>query len=296
MILVCGSAGDGVTRFFCKRLQIMGAQNRLFDLSRYATAHRITQCRSDRGSGSISWPGDSIRTSELTGAFVRDLSRWSDQKDSASDPALAVALHAEKSLGLESFLAELDCVVVNRVASNWSNHSKPYQTLVIRDGIFEIPRTLITNNAQDARRFYEETGGQIIHKSSSGHSFGTRLVGLDDLCSLLSTRDTPVQLQERVAGTDIRVHVVREQIFATRIRSQAIDYRRAEHDEIRLEAIELPMSIAAECVRITAQFGLLFSGVDLRETVDGRYYCFEVNPVPDFAFYEERTGQQISVA
>jgi glutathione synthase/RimK-type ligase-like ATP-grasp enzyme len=113
---------------------------------------------------------------------------------------------------------------------------------------------------------------------------------------LLATRDTPVQLQERIAGTDIRVHVVREQIFATAIRCQAIDYRRPGNEEIRLEAIELPTSIAAECMRITEQFGLVFSGVDLRETVEGRYYCFEVNPAPDFAFYEERTGQQISLA
>jgi len=34
--------------------------------------------------------------------------------------------------------------------------------------------------------------------------------------------------------------------------------------------------------------------VDLRRTPDGRYFCFEANPTPAFAFYEQYTGQRIA--
>jgi glutathione synthase/RimK-type ligase-like ATP-grasp enzyme len=42
--------------------------------------------------------------------------------------------------------------------------------------------------------------------------------------------------------------------------------------------------------------GLLIAGIDLKEAPDGEYYCFEVNPSPGFAYYEQHTGQPISAA
>jgi hypothetical protein len=296
MILVCGDEGDRVTRFFCRRLDALGAKYQLLNLSRYPRAHKLTQYRGDSCFGSISWPGGSVRTSELTGVFVRDLSRWEPQSDAQPDPDLSLALHAEKALGLESFWAELDCVVVNRFASNWSNQSKPYQTLIVRGGLFEIPKTLITNDPGVAHRFHEQMRRQVIYKSASGRSLGTNLVDEEILTNLLSTRDTPIQLQERVPGVDVRVHIVRNQIFATRVRSEAIDYRLDKGGQTQVDACNLPAAVASECIRITEQFGLLFCGIDLRETPEGKYYFFEANPAPDFAFYEERTGQKISIA
>jgi hypothetical protein len=296
MILVCGDEGDRVTRFFCKRLDALGAKYELFNLRCYPRAHQLTQYRGDSCYGSISLPGGSVRTSELSGVFVRDQSRWEPRSASHSDPDISLALYAEKALGLESFWAELDCVVVNRFASNWSNQSKPYQTLIVRGGLFEIPKTLITNDPGVGRRFHEQVRGQVIYKSASGRSLGTKRVDQEILTDLLSTRDAPIQLQERVPGVDVRVHVVRDQIFATRIRSEAIDYRLDNSSRTRLDPCDLPATVASECIRITNQFGLLFCGIDLRETPEGKYYFFEANPAPDFAFYEEKTGQEISVA
>jgi glutathione synthase/RimK-type ligase-like ATP-grasp enzyme len=38
------------------------------------------------------------------------------------------------------------------------------------------------------------------------------------------------------------------------------------------------------------------TGVDLRETPEGEYYCFEVNPSPGFIYYEKNSRQPISAA
>ena len=41
---------------------------------------------------------------------------------------------------------------------------------------------------------------------------------------------------------------------------------------------------------------LLHAGIDLKETPDGEWCCFEVNPCPGFIFFERHTGQPISLA
>ena len=48
----------------------------------------------------------------------------------------------------------------------------------------------------------------------------------------------------------------------------------------------LPGDIAANCIRLTSEPGLTMSGIDLKETPSGEYYCFEVNTSPAFLFYE----------
>jgi glutathione synthase/RimK-type ligase-like ATP-grasp enzyme len=101
-----------------------------------------------------------------------------------------------------------------------------------------------------------------------------------------------------IPGDNIRVHTVGDRWFATRIRSPAVDYRYA-HEEglfINMEPATLPNAVASACLRVVRQFGLLFAGIDLKETPEGNYYCFEVNPSPGFIVYEQCGGQAISQA
>jgi hypothetical protein len=299
MILVCGRTADPVTRFFCTRLDQLRTDYRLLDLSGYPTAHQIAYYRErNRGFGTISGPGWSLLTGDLTGVFVRNLEPDNSASGSPETRAQRVALEAEKDLGLDSIWAALDCPVANPPTSLWSNHSKPYQTLFIRGGRLQIPKTLITNDEAEAKRFYEAAKGRVIYKSMGARSTGTHRFSIKNVhgSGSVSSGNAPLQLQEEVPGVDIRLHVVRDRVFATKVYCPETDYRLVDPKSVRLEATTVPTSIAAECIRITNEFGLLFSGIDLRETPDGRYFFFEVNTVPGFAFYEERTGQQISAA
>jgi len=45
-----------------------------------------------------------------------------------------------------------------------------------------------------------------------------------------------------------------------------------------------------------ALYSILMAGIDLKETLDGEYFCFEANPSPGFLFFERATGQPISTA
>jgi glutathione synthase/RimK-type ligase-like ATP-grasp enzyme len=122
---------------------------------------------------------------------------------------------------------------------------------------------------------------------------------LSDLCRLDDIRWCPVQFQARVPGVDVRVHVIGEQVFATRVTADATDYRYAGADggePARLEATDLADDVAQRCIDLTRSLGLRFSGLDLRVSPEGDVVCFEANPSPAYAYYEGHTGQPIAAA
>ena len=202
---------------------------------------------------------------------------------------------------LDDFLASwaelTGALVVNRPSAMAANASKPFQSRQLRGLGFRTPDTLITTDPKAVARFREKHR-RIVYKSvSSVRSIVTELTDghmsrLDDVCWC------PTQFQELVPGTDYRVHVVGSEIFASAINSDATDYRYPARQgrSVTVRAAVLPDEIARRCAAVPATTGLAVSGVDLRRTPDGQWYCFEVNPSPAFTFYQDSTGQRIDEA
>jgi glutathione synthase/RimK-type ligase-like ATP-grasp enzyme len=111
----------------------------------------------------------------------------------------------------------------------------------------------------------------------------------------------PTQFQQYIPGVDHRGHLVRESVFACEIRSASgdvafDDYRYASRDgvTITIHASTLPDEVAERCRMLTSDLGLSLSGIDLRLTPAGEWYCFEVNPSSAFTYYQEATGHPIA--
>ena len=138
----------------------------------------------------------------------------------------------------------------------------------------------------------------MIFKSLSSVRSIVRPLAERDLPRLARLRDCPTQFQEMVAGVDIRVHTVGDELFPAEIVSEASDYRYAHSQGASVEAraIDLPPDVADSCLRLARRIGLELSGIDLRRAPDGRYYCFEINPSPGFIYFERLTGQPVSEA
>jgi RimK-like ATP-grasp domain len=188
--------------------------------------------------------------------------------------------------------------VVNRTSAMASNGSKPYQAQLILRHSLLTPETLITNDPEQARDFFE-TRPRVIYKSASGARSIVQTMVAADVERLGSLRACPVQFQAWVPGTDVRVHVVGTEVFATAITTTATDYRyaTAQVDEpARLRAYELDDDVAERCLALTADLGLDFAGIDLKVTPDGEVYCFEVNPSPAYTYFSGQTKQPIAQA
>jgi len=184
-----------------------------------------------------------------------------------------------------------DCTqaeVINRPAAMAANGSKPYQLALIRDAGFAVPETLVTTDPSAARAFCQRHG-RVIYKSISGVRSVVRQLDRAELSRLDEVYACPTQLQRYIAGTDVRVHVVGDEIVATFVHSTADDYRYASRtgDAVSLGPFELPAEISAACRRMVRGMQLWFAGVDLRLTPDGAWVCFEVNPSPAFPYYDQ---------
>ena len=133
----------------------------------------------------------------------------------------------------------------------------------------------------------------MIYKSISYTRSIVQKMGEEDLARLENLKNCPLQLQQFVEGTDIRVHVVGERgVFASLIHSEESDYRYDKGSEI--VPFELGEEVEERCIELAAGLGLTLAGIDLRITPDDEVFCFEVNPSPAFRWYQDRTEQPIT--
>ncbi|MEN3334057.1 MAG: hypothetical protein V7641_3422 [Blastocatellia bacterium] len=299
MILVCGGLADSVTELVCARLEDCGYPYRLLDLGIYPAGFEIKwHWQSSGPSGYIAGPDWQLDLDELTGVYIRYLGLEGRVPPPNIAPESAPAMYSEYDTGLAALLEDLACPVVNRFGGGTSNNSKAYQALLVRQCGLLTPPTLVTNNPEAAHRFYEECHGEVIYKSLSGVRSVVRRMEAEQLARLSLLRHGPAQFQAFIPGENVRVHTVGDQLFATRVYSEAVDYRYASREghTVEMEPTVLPSAVTTACLRLARQLDLLLTGIDLKETPAGDYYCFEVNPSPGFLYYEQGSGQPISTA
>lgn len=244
--------------------------------------------------GVLRLDGTTLGLATVGAVYLRphDSARLPGVRDTPPDsPARRHARALDDALTLWTELA--GALVISRPSAAASNGSKPAQSRQIAACGFAVPDTLVTNDPAAVAGFR----GTLMYKSTS--AVRSRVRRLHDAADLAAVTACPTQFQRRVPGTDVRVHVVGAEVFATRITSDADDYRYAPAQGLprpRLSAADLPEPVAERCRRLASRLGLPVAGVDLRVTPDGEWYCFEVNPSPAFSYYEANTGQPIAVA
>ena len=180
---------------------------------------------------------------------------------------------------------------------------------------FEIPRTVVTNDPQVVRDFYDQCNGKMIYKVLSEPGLGaiaatekhpelqlesrrtlTTLIGREELKSIDSVRMAPGLFQEYVDKVlELRVTVIGDDIFVAEIYSQErdgtkVDWRNwAEGGlEIEYRAGSLPSDVQDRCFEFVRSYGLNFSTMDIVVTADGRYVFLENNANGNFIWVEKR--------
>jgi hypothetical protein len=224
MILVCGSLADHVTELVCARLAHCGYPYRLLQITNFPSSYQVSVTLSEESPrGYISNGTWRVDLDELSGVFVR-LHGWAQDLDPAHLKSRASsAIDLERLTSLTTLLDGLACPVVNRVLSGMSNYSKPYQALLIRECGLLTPPTLVTNDPDEARQFIDQASGDVVCKALSGEGSIVRRVGSRHMGRLESLRNGPAQFQRRIWGENIRVHTVGDRLFATRVRSEAVE-------------------------------------------------------------------------
>jgi hypothetical protein len=220
------------------------------------------------------------------------------------DPDVASFAYTECHEAVAGMWAALSATWVNAPELDELAHHKPYQLAVATEVGLDIPRTLITNDPDQARAFADELGpSRTIYKTflaTTENWRETRLLREEEVDLLDSVRLAPVIFQEFVAAVaDIRVTVVGERMFATAITpapgGYEVDYR-MDLTGARFVPTELPGEVEAGLRRLMARLGIVYGAIDLRRAESGAHTFLEVNPAGEWQFVEERTAQPITTA
>lgn len=293
MIVIMGDIEEPMIEDTLEILQERGADH--CHLAADHFPHEISLSLGLPGSNNgIHWKnGAQVKWTDVTAIYHRLNFENFHAEDPYSEAEEAYATAEFLSL-LNPILNTLPIRVINRPLASSTNASKPFQTNLIQRAGFLIPETLVTNDAESAREFYEDHHGEVIYKSISYVRSIVKKMKTEDLERLDTLRTCPIQLQQMVPGVDHRVHVIGDRVFAHRIQAEENDYRYDKKAEI--VAFELDEETEERCIDLARILDMEIAGVDLRITPDGEAYCFEVNPSPAFSWYEVRTGQPITEA
>jgi glutathione synthase/RimK-type ligase-like ATP-grasp enzyme len=299
MILLCGIPSEAPLALVTEALEKRNKPYVMLNQRKFSIMKVRMEISAGRTGGKLQLNGDSYQLDDFTAVFTRlmdyrFLPEIKDQPEDSPDRQLSRNLFDTLTRWAEITPGR----VVNRTAPMGSNFSKPYQAQLIKRYGFEVPETLITNDPELVRQFRARQG-KVIYKSISGVRSIVQTLSDEDMTRLDSIRWCPTQFQGFVEGTNVRVHVIGQKVFATAITTDATDYRYAHRqgsDYADLRAVDLSDELSEMCVNLTAGLGLAFAGIDLKVTPENHVYCFEVNPSPAFSYYEANTGQPISEA
>ncbi len=295
----------GVRAAFWSFRQLGGGCRLRFNLDGSGLACRVQFAEKglpDAGTGDLDLSGarsvwfrrpGAVATARLAEPWVESLAQW------------------ESSRALQAILRMLPCLWVNSPAAHAEALFKIRQLEVARQCGLSVPETLVTNDPQAVRDFYEQCAGQLIYKlidEGSQHrlpvferSAGIPTLSLRqaDLEYLDQVRYSLHLFQRKIEkAADLRVTVVGKQLFAVEIRSQegqgSTDFR-LDYTVPMLEH-RLPERVESSCFELARRLGLNFGAIDLCRDGAGEYFFFEINPAGQWLWMERALDLPISLS
>jgi glutathione synthase/RimK-type ligase-like ATP-grasp enzyme len=303
MILIVSHPADDHTVGVLVELDRLGHPAVLVDTARFPSEASVSQrFDGDRRYYEWSTDGRSIDLTACRAGWWRRPQPFTLQ--AGISPDVMSFTYSECHEAVAGLWAALDLNWVNPPELDEVAHHKPYQLAAAAEVGLPIPRTIVTNDPNVARRFIAALGPErTVYKTFLATEQcwrETRVVRPVELDLLDTVRLAPVIFQEYVpALADVRVTVVGDRMFAASILPAPdgydLDYR-MDMDGASFEPAELPAESRRGIHALMKRLGLVFGAVDLRRTPDDRYVFLEVNPAGEWRFVEERTNQPITCA
>ena len=187
---------------------------------------------------------------------------------------------------LTDFLDEYPGVVINGSGRFVLNGSKPLQCARLWTIAPLVVGGIPTSLVRPVPKAYLSSQNEWIAKSVSGER--SEVVPLEDIPVIeegTQPASCPVQIQRRICGRNVRVHVCQSQVIAIELKSSILDYR--SDPDLRGSRIDLSPEMEQWCITAARDERLAFVGIDLIQSdSDGSWHCFEMNPSPGYEFFE----------
>lgn len=205
-------------------------------------------------------------------------------------------------------LGLLTCSESLKVDDYWSvkkASNKDFQLKLAANIGLDLPATLVTNDENRVRKFFEEQNEKIITKMQTSFSVWeegiekvvfTSEVNEEHLSDLDGLSQCPMVFQENIEKKlELRATVVGNKVFCAAIDSNAHEHMGTDWRKRGLDTLkdwfkyELPKDVEQKLLQLSTKLGLNYGAADIILTPDNRYKFLEINPCGEFYWMDHYT-------
>lgn len=190
-------------------------------------------------------------------------------------------------------------VWINNPEKTYKAENKMVQLKYAKKVGFKIPETFVTNfpPVLEKQKYVVKSLDTAFFHIEGKEGFVYSNIFHKDTLRRADLQYAPIIIQDYIyPKTDIRVTVIGNDVFATKITSNGkgvdIDWRKVK-DNVEFSTIRLPIDIKNKSVEIVKQLGLTFGAIDLLQTAEQEFVFLEINPTGEWAWLVHSTGQPI---
>jgi RimK family alpha-L-glutamate ligase len=201
------------------------------------------------------------------------------------------ALHRLENMGIR---------VINPSTAIERTVDKYYTSFLLADAGIPTPRTMVTEDFDEALCAFRELGGDVVVKPLFG-SEGKGMVRVSDedlayrVFRTLELGRSVYYLQEYIphGQQDIRAFVVGSRVVAA-MRRWGTGWKTNVAQGAQVEPLILNAPLEELSLRAARLVGTDYVGVDLLQAEDGRTFVLEVNSIPGWRGLQKTTSQNIA--
>ncbi|HEU4834349.1 MAG TPA: MvdC family ATP-grasp ribosomal peptide maturase [Pyrinomonadaceae bacterium] len=312
VVLLLTHSGDFYTvDLVTKALARMGVRPIRVNTDLFPSLVKLSSRAGDeRAAHLLTEAGQQFSVEEVRAVWARKL--WTPRMADDLDERYRSMCVGESVAALEGFLDALhNARWVNNLDRQRDAENKQRQLRLAARAGLRVPRTLVTNDAAEARQFFAETEGQTVAKLLRPLEVSmdavkpfvyTNRVREEDLAGAEALRHSPMVFQELIPKAyELRVAYVAGKTFAGAIDATGTargrtDWRRAAPGECHWQKVQLPAEVANGLHELMTELGLVFGAVDFIYTPSGEHVFLEVNPSGEWGMLERDLNLPISEA
>ena len=217
----------------------------------------------------------------------------------------------ESKRTLQSLIVMHKGLVINSPFDNFRANNKLEQLRYAKKIGLNIPDTVITNEPEKAKDFYERHNGNIIFKMQKlpiikiendvYKTILTNKISYEDFINNFERiRNNPCFFQEKIEKRyEIRLTIIGKKLFPIAIYSQNSeisrdDFRRYDFDKVEYKYVEIPEDVTKKTLKLMEYYGLHYAAIDIIYTPGDKYVFLEVNPNGQYLWTEEMSGVPIT--
>lgn len=313
VIILTKSDDNASVRFVSAALAERGAEAFRVDTDHFPGAVRLVERASASGSDfSITTPEGTVHSQDVVALWHRRIA-FGGRLSKEIEAQTRFAAVEESRRSLMGAIAAAPFFKLDPLWRVRQTGQKSLQLAVAREVGLDLPRTLVSNDADALRAFWDECHGQVITKMQASFAVydaeGNENVVFTNTLSQADVDDPqglelcPMTFQEKLAKRlELRTTIVGDRVFTAAIDSASTagaetDWRRRGHELIGAwKEYALPAEVEGRCVELMDRLQLNYGAIDIIVTPDDRHVFLEVNPSGEFFWLEHEPGFPVSSA